>query len=250
MNLDVCVPVHDPDGTQGKYIEFLLLTVSQQTKPPTKVFLTANHAIRNFKKLREEYSKAFKLCFVLNSAEGISENLNHAVSLGESEIIKIMFQDDFLLDPFLFQELSQAFADEGVVWSCAPSKNYSQEEMRFTKNLVPSLKKSLLQGINTIGSPSVLSFRKDSWSPADENLKWMLDCDLYFSFGMKFGHPHVTKKHSVASRIHKNQSTNWASIYHDRELEYLKEKYRSLIGKNFPIHPVNRHHEKRNESKN
>ena len=241
MNIDVCIPVHDPKELQIEYLDFLLLTLSQQSNPPKNVYLTASHFIRDLEKLREKYSRTYRLFFELNSTQGISENLNHAVSLGESEILKIMFQDDFLLDPFLFEELSEVFADPSVIWSCAPSKNFSQEEMRFTKELVPSLSRSLLEGINSVGSPSVVSIRRRYWSPADEKLKWMLDCDLYYNFGRKYGYPHVTKHFSVASRIHKEQSTNWASSFHDDELAYLAKKYQLFIGDKFPIYPVRGH---------
>lgn len=234
MDIDVCIPVHDPLAQQEEYLDFLLLSISKQTQPPVNVYLTANHEIERLQSLQNKYGSFFNVVFKVNSSRGISENLNHVTTLPQSEIVKVMFQDDFLLDSHLFKEISDAFLNPGVIWSCAPSKNYSQSEMRFTSAIIPEIKKTLVEGVNSIGSPSVLSFRNGNWLSADESLKWMLDCDLYLRFGVRFGMPHVTSQFSVASRIHVWQATNWAESFQQVELDYLRKKHASINSYNFP----------------
>lgn len=225
MKIDVCIPVHDPLNVQSRFLDFLLFTISTQTVLPARVLLTANHKIKNLTDYKRQYDSKFELYFELNSTTGISENLNHVVSLASNEIVKILFQDDFLIYSSHFEELIKVFSDHEERWSCSPSKNYSEHEMRYTKETIPIMSHLLKYGNNSIGSPSVIALRRESWLDADTNLKWMLDCDLYLCMLEKHGNPFITQKFAIASRIHSNQATNWSSIFHETELEYMKNKH-------------------------
>ena len=151
--------------------------------------------------------------------------MNDAVSRSSNSIVKIMFQDDFLIDDNCFYDLAASYVEKGWRWFCAPSLNYSQTEERFIQSTVPLVSLDLVNGKNSIGSPSVIAINRESWLPADPKLSWMLDCDLYFRLWKQYGKPTVGKSFSVASRIHNLQATNWAQSRHEVEISYIKDKY-------------------------
>ncbi len=225
MLIDVCIPVHDPQNLQNKYLIDLLRSISAQSYPPRNVILTSNHEISCLPELLRTFSTAFAIAAFQNNSQGISENLNDAVSRSSNSIVKILFQDDFLIDDDCFFDIMTSYVEEKWHWFCAPSLNYSQTEERFIQATMPEVSKDLINGRNSIGSPSVIAFNRESWLAADPNLSWMLDCDLYLRLWEKYGKPTVGKRFSVASRIHNLQATNWAQVRHDLELNYMREKY-------------------------
>jgi hypothetical protein len=94
--------------------------------------------------------------------------------------------------------------------------------------MVPRWNDLIYKGINTISSPSVLSFRKNTNVFFDENLVMLMDCEIYYNFYKKYGLPTILPETLITNRIHQNQiSSNYKSNIND-EINYVKNKYSIL----------------------
>jgi hypothetical protein len=83
--------------------------------------------------------------------------------------------------------------------------------------------------VNTISSPSVLSFRKNTNIEFDENLVMLMDCEIYYNFYKKYGLPYIVSEILITNRLHENQiSSNYKSNIND-EINYVKKKYKILL---------------------
>jgi hypothetical protein len=226
MKIDLCIPVFDPENIQSKYLENLLIGASLQKMPFNRVILTSNHDLKNLSYLRKIFDGKLTIDHYKNNSDGISSNLNESIFHSEADIVKIMFQDDFFIDSQLNDRIEECFRDEKYVWQCSTSLNYSEQEKRFIKRIIPALNMQLIEGYNSVGSPSSISFMRTAWPGADCELSWMMDCDIYLKFWHGFGLPFIDSVPSIVSRIHKHQTTNWAINLAEKELLYFENKYR------------------------
>ena len=82
-------------------------------------------------------------------------------------------------------------------------------------------------GNNKLGSPSALAYRNFAVEEKfDENLSWMLDCDLYKRLEKRFGKPVILTDVIVGIGVHDGQMTNILTQEEKlEEVNYLKEKY-------------------------
>ena len=86
-------------------------------------------------------------------------------------------------------------------------------------------------GINTIGSPSNLMFRKEVTERFDLNVKWYMDCDLYHRLFFKYGKPILLYKPLIVNLLHRNQVTNTdvTKELKDKEDKYIEKKYKDYL---------------------
>jgi hypothetical protein len=94
--------------------------------------------------------------------------------------------------------------------------------------MIPRWNDSMYRGVNTISSPSVLSFRRDVNIRFDDNLVMLIDCEIYHNFYTNYGLPVIVTETLVTNRLHNNQiSTNYKLNIND-EINYVKKKYNIL----------------------
>lgn len=168
------------------------------------------------KSLDEQIFRDFEL--VITEQGGMAENTNNAIKASKGELVKILYMDDYLAHPNALQEISDNFIGEWLVTGCAHDPG--------THSHYPAYNDDIYLGVNTIGSPSVLTMRRESALLFDEKLTWLLDCDLYRRLYEKYGEPTILNDINVMIGIHAGQSTHLIpdTIKSD-EHEYLIEKY-------------------------
>lgn len=154
----------------------------------------------------------------------MAENTNSAIKKATGEFVKILYMDDFFTHKDALREIVRAFEDEQnegewLVTGC------SHEPGKFVH--YPSWDDEILTGKNTIGSPSVLTMKRSSALLFDENLSWLLDCELYHRLHEKYGKPIILKDINVTLGLGEHQMTNLMSDdYKLSEHEYVKNKYK------------------------
>jgi hypothetical protein len=94
-------------------------------------------------------------------------------------------------------------------------------------NMIPFYDdKNIIQSINTIGSPSVVSIRNKDLELFNENLLWIMDCEYYKKVFDRHGNPGILTDDKVFICQHINQVTNLIDLELKRKEEnYLKNKY-------------------------
>jgi hypothetical protein len=154
----------------------------------------------------------------------MAENTNAAILKAKGDIIKILYMDDFLFSVDALQHVSDAF-DKGTGWY-ASACVHTHDGRTFEAPHKPSYNQEIRLGKNTIGSPSVVAFENDDPLLFDENLSWLLDCDLYARLYERYGKPILSNELDVAIGLGPHQVTNIIKPYEKHgEYEYLKKKY-------------------------
>jgi len=148
----------------------------------------------------------------------MAENTNASIRKSTGDIIKILYMDDFLMHNYSLKRIIENFKGDWLVTGCNhdPGGNVH----------IPTWNEKIQEGINTIGSPSVLSMRKGKELYFDEEMTWLLDCDLYRRLYDEYGPPDILDEVNVTIGLHEGQATH---LLEDevklQEHSYMYEKY-------------------------
>ena len=127
--------------------------------------------------------------------------------------------DDFFIDKNALEIIEKKFNNSKVIWLASGSKNFDNHSRKFVRTIRPKVSKSIIKGVNTIGCPSVISFRTNAFLKFNENTAWMLDREWYLRMLHHHGRPKIIFRSQIASRLHPGQATRWEK---NRYLEEAK----------------------------
>jgi glycosyltransferase involved in cell wall biosynthesis len=195
------------DGTP--LLKRSLDSIKNQTYKDIEVVISDHSVNDEIKKLCEEYSGEFNIIYLKNLKDrgNFSSNLNNSIRYASGEVIKLLMQDDYIMDNMLLKSTVQAFDDLSVNWcACGCYSGWNDQDYhpmipRYDDN-------SISRGINTIGSPSVISIRNNEVQFFDEELSWVVDLDYYKKMYSVFGDPCILNSYSIFIQRHSNQLTN------------------------------------------
>lgn len=154
----------------------------------------------------------------------MAENTNSAIELANAELIKILYMDDYLAHENSLQEIIDNFGPNDM-W-LATGCTHTTDGVRMQNDHYPFYSQDIHRGNNTIGSPSVLTIRNRGHLLFDENLSWLLDCDLYKRYYDVYGPPKLLNTVNVVLGIGSHQSTNvFNEEFKLAEYQYLAQKY-------------------------
>jgi glycosyltransferase involved in cell wall biosynthesis len=158
----------------------------------------------------------------LSGKKGSSDNLNNAVRQARYEIIKPIFQDDWIVNNCMIENI----IDSGSAWGALGYKNSNNET-----TYVPKWNNRMLLGINTIGAPTGIWFKKTDDLFFDENLSWLMDCEFYYRLYTVYGKPFILNGLYYVSRIWDGavSYTINRKVVHKKELSYLRQKYKQPL---------------------
>lgn len=152
--------------------------------------------------------QTYHLFEVIVTNEGrMAENTNAAIRKAKGDIIKILFMDDFLWSRDALKNIADAFKNGTGGWY-ASGCVHTTDGVSFERPHKPSYNDQIRLGANTIGSPSVISFLNDEPLLFDENLSWLLDCELYARLYERYGEPMINPNLDIAIGIGEHQMTN------------------------------------------
>lgn len=146
---------------------------------------------------------------------------NRVIQSAKGDIIKVLYMDDYLANEDALQNLVDNFEGGWAVSGCVHDKGFGLYNPH-----VPKWNDNIRTGANTIGSPSVLAFENKDPLLFDEELSWLLDCDLYHRLYERYGAPTVIGSIDVVIGIHDGQMTNiLTDDDKQEEADYLEDKY-------------------------
>ena len=213
------------NGMGVEYLEYSFNILYSQTFKDFEIIISDHSESNLIKDLCDEWSHILTIHYFrnFNNKGNSSSNVNNAIKHANREIIKILFQDDFLYDEHSLEKQLRYFKGGWLIIACC---HYNEKEIY--KPLYPYYHNQIQYGKNTISSPSVLMFENKNVIEFDENLIWLMDVDYYKRLNDKFGLPTICNYISVVNREHKNQVSNTLAtkeIQQD-ELEYIIQKYK------------------------
>lgn len=191
--MSVCVPIYDMPN--GDY------------------FLT-----RLVNSLIEQTFRDFEV--VITKQGKMAENTNAAIKKAKGEIIKILYQDDYLKHDTSLQKIVDNFKGGWLVTGCSHDNGNGHAHDVHRPDFAPE------DNENHVGSPSVLAFENKDPLLFNEELTWVLDVDLYKRLYERYGMPTILDEQNVVIGIGDHQMTNILSDEIKRkEHKYIYEKY-------------------------
>lgn len=162
---------------------------------------------------------------VVITQEGtMPENSNAVMRKCKGEFIKLMYMDDFFSSPNSLQEIVDNL-DESTHWLVSGCSHTRDGVERISPHYA-EWNDEIKNGINTIGSPSVLTIRNRGHLEFDELFTWVLDCDLYMRYHKRYGLPKILNTLNVVIGLGEHQMTNLLNEELKlKEIEELKKRY-------------------------
>lgn len=227
--ISIVIPTYEMYDFGADFLEFNFKKLKEQTFVNFEVVVSDHSKDDKIKELCKKYSNFLDIRYYRNleNLGNSSANINNAIKLSNGKIIKILFQDDFLLHKDSLKDIKESFDNnpnkKWLLSSCEHSKNGTD----FYNTFIPEFnREKLLSGINTISSPSVVSFLREYDVKFDENIVWMMDCDYYIRMQKELGDPIILNQTNVVNRIWEKQYNNMISNeIKTKETEYIKNKF-------------------------
>ena len=227
MRVSFCIPTYESKGKAKQYLFDIFHALSHQTNKDFNVWISDHSVNDDVLNACREYADVFEINYVKNEDQRgqISANTNCALRNADGEILKVMFQDDFILTRTLVDELDKAFVD-GVDWAVTGFAHTIDNGQTHYNPKLPQYNDRLLEGVNTLSSPSISAFRNGIDEYFDEKLTMLMDCDMYYRLYKYHGDPVVLKDYHISNREHRNQTQRTYEHLIPTEIDYLKEKHK------------------------
>ena len=220
--ITVAIPTHDMKGKEA-FLKRSLDVLKRQTYRNFDVVITDDSKDEKLKKVCVGWP--FKITYIHNPERlGMAGNSNWAIRNATGELIKILYLDDFLYGDDALYQIHLNFPHEAQWLATGCTHAFNGDD--FSNPRYPSWNDKIYNGNNTIGSPSVVTLRNDQPLLFDENLTWLLDCDLYMRYYEQRGAPVLLGSIGVVIQIGDHQVTSLlADEVKTKEYNYLLNKY-------------------------
>lgn len=116
IEISVCIPAYDMGGRGVAFLEQSLDVLSTQTFKQFEVVVSDQSSDTAIADLCARSSLQIRWIDARRVPKQASANTNLAMNVAAGEIVKILFQDDFLLGDAALARIAQAFDDPKVNW--------------------------------------------------------------------------------------------------------------------------------------
>lgn len=229
MKISIAIPTWEYNGRGTEFLEDLLRTIEIQTFKNFEVCISDHSQDNKIYDLISKFSDKFEIKYLKNSNDRGNgpSNTNKALEMCSGDLIKLMFQDDFFYDDEALEKIHNEFLED-VNWLVCGSNHTKDDGVSFYWDFYPRWNDKIIEGVNTISSPSVLCARRKIFEEIkfDSNLVMLMDCEFYFSVKEKFGYPLYYHDVLVTNRVHIDQISNkLKNKTLDEEIFYCKKKH-------------------------
>lgn len=226
--LSVCIPTYEMKGRGADFLRQSLRILAGQTFKDFEVVVSDHSKNDDLQRVCQEYASQLDMHYYRNAERvgSSSANVNNAIKHASGQLVKILFQDDFLFSSTSLQEIVDAFdleTDRWLVTAC----EHSRDGKTFYRPFYPKYNHQIHLGKNTISSPSVLTIKNDNPLLFDERLIWLMDCDYYRRCHDAFGEPKILNTINVVNRTWEYQISNTVATEELRraEYDYVQKKF-------------------------
>lgn len=244
--VSVCIPTYDYVGGGGDtFLQRSLEYLTEQTSDDFEVVVSDQSDVDNIKKCVESFSSRLDIKYFQNEkGTGMSHNTNNCIENSCGELIKPIFQDDFVFDYFTIETLIREHDKLNKEWYSFKYNHYRNDggsDWHFSEEENPYYNHDTLLGVNRLSSPTAIAFTNKPEHRFDNAVCMAMDCDFYYRMYEAYGEPHyMNDKSYVSMTLHSGQSQK--NNNHEvmvAELDHLIQKHNldreSLREKNFPF---------------
>lgn len=167
---------------------------------------------------------------VITQEGKMARNTNAGILKAKGELIKILYMDDYFAHTDALKNIVENFKGEWLVTGCLHQQTDGDLFEDPHSPHYPEYTVNISTGNNRIGSPSVLTIRNEGHLLFDENMSFLLDCDLYERYYKQYGAPTVLNDLNVVIGLHSGQTSNLMSNREkQKEAEYLNKKHEKTL---------------------
>lgn len=225
MLVSIAISTYEANGNGKNLLTKNLQEIFSQDYPNIEIVISDHSKNDEIKDVVERFNgNKYPIKYYRETEKrgNISYNINNAIKHCTGDYIKIMFMDDYLSVHTAISDIVKEFEkNKNAKWLVC-SYTHTYDYKKFERKINPRFNPRMCLGINTIGSPSCLTFCKEVTERFDTNIKWYMDCDLYHRLFYKYGQPITYYKSRVVNLLHDNQVTNTEV---DEELKYKEDEY-------------------------
>lgn len=180
-----------------------------------------NYLVRCLHSIEMQSFKDYEILLLKYGKTG--ETHNQLFERAGGELIKVLHVDDYFTDRNSLQKIVDNFGEfdywqASGCWHDDGTRTFFPHKAKWSPDIHT--------GNNTIGAPSVLTFRNDLGITFDESLVWLVDCDLYRKFYDKYGPPKILDEYPVTIGLHSGQFTHQVSEEtRQREHDIMMKRY-------------------------
>ena len=203
------MPTYESFGRGNEFLEFQFLKFKEQTYKDFEIVISDHSRDNNIEQLCARYANTLDISYERNETNrgNFTDNTNKAMRRCKGDIIKVLFQDDFLWDEHSLKKINDVF-DTKTSW-LVTSCEHTYDGINFHRTHHPEYNDLIYTGKNTIGNPSVLSVRNnEDMLFFDKRMIWTVDVDYYKRLHDKFGAPTILDDVTVAIRLWDKQLTH------------------------------------------
>jgi hypothetical protein len=227
MKISICIPTWEQYGKGVGFLKNNFERILTQTYKNFNVIISDHSKNNDIELLCNFYSDKFEIKYFKNEnlyGNGPA-NTNNTIINADGDIVKIIFQDDFLYQDNALELIVKEFENDECNWLVSGCNHTHDDGQTFSNFMVPHWNDKIVMGVNTISSPSVLSFRNNNPCLFDEELTMLMDCEMYYQLYIRYGLPKIISDYLITNRIHQHQIS---SLYNKdiwSEINYIKNKY-------------------------
>jgi len=228
MKISICIPTWEQYGKGVGFLRYNFEQINLQTYRNFNIIISDHSQNEDIKSLCDLYSEKFEIVYIKNNQNlgNGPANTNNAIIHADGEIIKIIFQDDFLFEKNALELIVGEFKDDECNWLVTGCNHTYDDGKTFVNQMVPYWNPNIPFGSNTISSPSVLSFRNNCPCLFDEQLTMLMDCEMYYQLYIRYGLPDIISNILTTNRMHSHQISSLYTKDINTEIAYIKNKYK------------------------
>lgn len=224
--ISIAIPTWESYNNGEQFLDDLLRTIEIQTFKNFEVVISDHSKDDYLLSKIKEFEDKFDIKYYRNEKDRGNgpANMNNAIRKCSGEIVKIIFQDDFFYDDYALEKIYYALYNSDRMWLLNATNHTKDDGNSFYWDLYPKFNNDLLKGVNTISSPSVVSFKRQSEVVFDETLVYFMDIDYYYGMRKKYGDPVFYDDILVTNRFpHENSISS--NIENKEKIMSVESKY-------------------------
>jgi hypothetical protein len=225
--VSIAIPCYEMNGRGVEFLNFSFEKIYEQTYKEIQVVISDHSIDEGIKDLCDQWKEKLNIKYVKNDKNrgSSSSNINNAIDHSDGEIIKILFQDDYLYGENSIDDIVINF-NEDTLWLITAC-NHTKDTIKFENVHYPYFHDNIHLGFNTISSPSVLTINKSVTERFSEDLIWLMDCDMYKKLHIRYGLPTIVNNINVVNRLWGNRlSDTIPNSVKNNEYKIMKDKYK------------------------
>lgn len=242
--ISVCIPTYEYRGEGIKYLSELFDSLKSQTLQDFDIVISDHSKDTEIMNFCRECDYEFEITYIQNpNGRGLqAPNTNCALENAEGKILKLIYQDDIFVDNQALQKIKDAFDTYGCKW-LFHGFTHTTDGIETHRDCIPFWADMILEGNNHLGSPSCVAMLNEAKMYMDEELKLLIDTELYHRMRIRHGMPTFISDVLIANREHDNRVSASGIDYNAvcsspdgkqwlvnrQELEYIQSKHSEFI---------------------